>query len=634
MPPFSYNGRRASRPNLPNPYRTYSSYVYPRTIEDVLIWASFLWERNPKYRIAIQKVISYFVSDISIVQDTKDEAVDSDAINAFKDLLVDDYGILPFILQFGEELAAMGNVFVSAERIFNRELLCPTKNCGWEMRLKSLKKGRDYDWDGEHFTGRCPRCGKQVKYKIKDVPAEDEVGRKIRFVFRSAEDMLIQPNRLTGTCKYYYKMPKDAADGIKRGDPAYLEDTPEVFLRAANESDKLIEFPPSSFLAMRTHTLANLDKLYRGWGVPLFMVAFDNIVRLQHLMKFNEAVVLDYLVPTRILSPAPQNLAAGVGDPNRMPMSGAAWSTMMSGAIKGRITNPTQWIISPVPVQETQIGGNKDVIPSELLEYETTQLLADMGIPQEFRQTNFQVVAPTMGLRMFEKQWIHFAKSLNTLVRWMTDIIARAHQFEDMTCTLDMTSFVEDDMNKQVSISLMQGSQIARTPVLKRLGIDYEDDLKMQIKEQQMQAKLSKEMEDDQQNAEMTASVLPPAAAPGLGQANMNIQMMQQQAAGGAAPEQPMAPGAPSAPMGAGGPVGPMPFNQGNSGSASIEQQFQEAQQMAQELYQAPPNVRRQQLVQLKSTNPTMHAQVIQIMKDMEQQVASDAVAQSKQPQG
>lgn len=631
MPPFTYNSKgRKNKSSLPDPFRTYSSYVYPRTIDDVLIWASFLWERNPKYRIAIQKVISYFVSDLTVVQDAKEDAVDSDAINAFKDLLIDDYNMLPFVLQFGEELAAMGNVFVSAERIFTRELLCPTKGCGWDMRLSNLRKGRDYEWTGEHFRGRCPRCGKTVTWKIKDIPSEDDKGRRIRFVFRSAEDMLIQPNRLTGTAKYYYKMPKDAADGIKRGDPAYLEDSPEVFLRAANQPDMLIEFPQASFLAMRTHTLTNLDRLYRGWGVPLFMVAFDNIVRLQHLMKFNEAVVLDYLVPTRILSPAPQNLTAGIGDPNRMPMSGATWRNMMASALNGRLDNPTRWILSPVPVVETQVGGNKDVIPAELLEYETTQLLADMGIPQEFRQTNFQAVAPTMGLRMFEKQWVHTAKSLNTLVRWMADIIARAHNYEDMTCTLDMTSFVEDDMNKQIIIGMMQGNQVARTPVLKRLGIDYEDDLKMQMKEQQMQMDLANKQQTDQENEEMVTSSLPPAAAPGIGQAQMNIQMMQQQAQGGAAPAQPGAPAAPAAPAGA---PAPLPFNQGASGSASIEQQYQEAQQMAQELYAAPPNIRRQQLVQLKANNPSMHAQVVQMMKDMTQQVASDAVAQSRMPQ-
>jgi hypothetical protein len=108
---------------------------------------------------------------------------------------------------------------------------------------------------------------------------------------------------------------------------------------------------------------------------------------------------------------------------------------------------------------------------------------------------------------------------------------------------------------------------------------------------------------------------------------------MQEMAAGGAPAEgAPAQPGAPAAPMGPEG--GALPFNQGASQSASIEQLFQQAQEMAQQLYNAPPNIRRQQLTQLKTTNPELHAMVKQLMTDMKQQVASDAVSQSQAPQG
>lgn len=631
----SYNDRR-QRTGLPNPFRTYSNHIYPATIKDVLIWASYLWERNARYRTSIQKVVSYFVSDVTITQTDSHSAVDTDALTSFKDLLCDTYDMLPNVLTVGQELAAMGNVFISAERIFSRELLCPNKDCGWQMHLKSLRKGRDYDWDGENFVGQCPKCGSKVKWRIKDVKSQDDDGRRVRFILRSPEDMRVQFNRLTGTYKYLYKLPEDVASGIKRGDSVYLEDTPKVFIDAAVKGDQLIEFPDDMFFALRTNTLTELDKLYKGWGLPLFMVAFDNIIRMQHLEKFNEAVVLDYLVPTRIISPSPQNLHAGVDDPNRTPMSGAQWRSMMTHALQGRITNPTQWILSPVPVQEQQIGGDKNVIPVDLLEHETVQMLADMGIPQEFRQTNFQVVTHTMGLRMFERQWIHFAKSLNKVVRWMSERVAQAHQFENMKGDLDMTSFVEDDQNKQVLLGLMQGGMIARTPVLKRLGVDFEDDVKLKIKEQQMEMDAAEEQQADAQGAEMLGSVLPPAGSVGVGQAQANIEMMQQQAAGGGGegmPAQPGMPMGPGAPMGPASGMQPMPFNTGSSEAASIEQMYQEAQQMAQQLYAAPPHIRRQQLVQLKTTNQALHAMVKQMMTDMSQQTASEAVAASRQPQ-
>jgi len=622
-----------NRSGLPNPFKTYSAFVYPRNFKDILIWAAYLWERNAAYRTAIQKVVAYFLSGVTVTQASdKAESVDTNAINSFEELLTDTYDLLPLMLKFGQELAGMGNAFMSCEWVFSRELLCPNPGCGWQMHLKALRKKRDYEWDGKNFTGICPHCGKKVKYKIKDVKTVGPDGRKLRFVFRSAEDMLVQYNRLTDTYKFLYKIPADVLDGIRRGDTVYLEDSPKVFIDAAVAGEELVEFPEDMFFHARTTTLSYFDKLYKGWGMPLFMVGFDNMVRLQFLNKFNESITTTTIVPTHIISPQPQNLQAGI-DPNRMPLSGAQFRSYMLGAFKGIRSNPTQLIVSPVPVQDQRVGGDADVIPTELLEYEKTQLIADLGIPQEFRQTTFQVVAPTMGLRMFERQWMPFTQPIDKCVRWAADLIAQAHQFEDLRCKLDTTSFVEDDMNKQVALNLMSGNVIAKTPVLKRFGIDFDEDTKLKIKEQQMEADAAMEQQKDQQNTEMVDSALPPAGAVGLGQAQMNIQMMQQQAQGGGGEGMPAQPGAPATPAAPAGSGGGLPFNQGASQSAGIEQMFQQAQEMAQQLYNAPPAARRAQLVNLKATNPQLHAQVTQILEDMKQQVASDAVQQSQAPQ-
>ena len=620
------------RGGLHNPFRTYSNFVYPRTIDEVFIWALWFWDRNPKYRNALQKVVSYFVAGLNVQQDNTADDVDEDVVRQFEDLLIDNYNALPLIVAFGVELAAMGNVFVSAERIFTRMLLCPTKNCGWQMPVKQLHKGIDYNWNGRAFTGHCPQCHKEVTYKFQDVKSEDEYGRKVRFVFRDAVDMLVQFNRLTGSYKYYYKLPGQIKSAIKRGDAVYLEETPKVFLDAA-VNDSLIEFYQDKFFSMRTTTLTELDRLYKGWGVPLFMNGFDNFIRLQHLDKFNEAVTMDYIAPVRMVSPQPANLKSGVDDPNRnQPISGHVFRNMMQQSLKQVKENPTTWIISPVPVQYQMLGGEaKQLAPVELMEWYTSQILADMGIPQEFRQTTFQVVAPTMGLRMFERQWIHFAKGLNNFTRWMASQIADAHNFEQMSCSLDMTSFVEDDMNKQMTFQLMTSGMISKTNTLKRIGIDYEEDTKQRIKEQKREIELANEMQEDQENNEMVQSVIPPAAAPGIGQAMANIQAMEAEAQGQAGA--PAVPGAPAAPMAPAGPGG-MPFNQGASESASIEQMFQQAQQIAGELYTMPDAQRRSQLVELKNTNPPLHAAVKQMLADMKQDVASEAVQQSQQPQG
>ena len=629
----SLTDKPGSRVSRLNPFTTYSNYIYPRTMSDVLIWAEWMYSRFPNYRTSIMKLVSYFVSGFTVTQeDTDSEEVDNDAVKSFEQLLTDTYNMHSDILQFGIELATMGNAFVSADPIFSRMLLCPTKDCGWQANLKKLHNGVEYKWDGKHFKGVCQKCHKHVTYKVKDVPAIGPDGERIRFVYRSAKDMLLQFNELTGTYRYFYKLPGHIKSAILRGDSVYLEDSPMVFLQAASTND-LIEFPEDRFFAMRTHTLTSLDRLYKGWGVPLFMSSFGDYIRIQHLDKFNEAVTMDYIAPIRMICPAPQNLQAGT-DPNRMPLPGAQFKNFMSDAIKRVRENPTTWLISPVPAQYQMLGGEaKNLAPVDLLEWENTQALANQGIPQEFKQTTFQVVAPSMGLRMFERQHVQFNKDLNAYTKWKAQRIADAHHIDNMVCTLDTTSFVEDDMNKQALTGMMQGGLIAKTNVLKRYGVDYEEDIKQQIQEQQQQQELAMKDQTDQEGREMVQSVMPPPGSVGVGAAQANIEMMQQaaqQAAG-----QPAQPGMPAAPAGPAGPGMPaMPFNQGQSPSAGIEQLNQQAQEMAQQLYTADPLTRRRELTNLKQTNPELHALVKQMMDNQKQDVAAQAIQQSQAPQG
>lgn len=622
---FRNDGLGPARGSRMNPFRTYSNWVYPRTVNEVLIWALWFIERNAKYRTLLNKVVDYFLSGVKVENIGEQEDIDTDDIKDFKDRLERVYEVMELTHRFGIELAGLGNVFVSCERIFSRMLLCP--ECKqWEMALKQLRKGRDYTWDGQNFEGECPMCHEHVKFMVKDVPAQTADGKKLRFIFRDQRAMSVQYNQLTGSYNYYYKLPDYIKDAIKRGDEVYLQDTPKVFLEAAY-TDSYVAFPEDMFFADRTTTLAPMDKLYKGWGLPLFMPAFDLFIQMAQVEKFNEAICMDFISPMRIISPDANNLKAGVDDPNRMPMSGSTFRTFMQSSLRKVKENNTTWVISPVPVNAQLVGGEaKQLAPVDLLEWYTSQIMQDLGIPEEFKQTTFQVVAPSMGLRMFERQWVMFAKSLHKFTNWVGQKVCDVEKVENMRVDLDITSFVEDDMNKQVRLQLMQAGVISKTEVLQSLGVDFQKDLDQRMQEQKAEQEAAMDMQTQDEGAQMVQSVMPPPGSLGVGQAQMAIQAMQ-----GGGEGQPAAPGAPAAPAMPAGP-GAAPMGGGQPGTP--EQMWEEANQMAQQLYNAPPNVRRSQLVTLKANNPQMHSFVKSILEQMEQQVSSDAVAQSKMPQG
>ena len=103
--------------------------------------------------------------------------------------------------------------------------------------------------------------------------------------------------------------------------------------------------------------MASLDRLYRGWGAPLFLSSFDNLLNLAYLDRFNQVVASDYIAPIRMISPPPQTMNAGT-DPNRATtLNGYQLKMFINETIKGVRDNQTQWVTSPVPLNYQMIGG-------------------------------------------------------------------------------------------------------------------------------------------------------------------------------------------------------------------------------------------------------------------------------------
>lgn len=591
-------------------------------------------DRFPVIGRAINKVVRYFAADISVTAQKSVSQVDTDTIQSTEAILKDNYNLLEFMIKVGEQLATMGNVFIYAVPIIQRSLGCP--KCSWIMSLDKLTPKQDYIWDGK-FSGICPQCREKVQFKVLEKQIIDEDGCKLHFKCISPYDMLLKYNQLTDSYTYLYKMPSHIKTAIVQGDPVYLNNTPMVFLKGAFTGD-YIRFPDDYFMHLRVNSLTSLDRYYKGWGTPMFLSSFNDILRLAYLDKFNEAVATDFIAPVRMISPPPQNLIAGNDTLRGNPISGYQIKNFIYDAIKGVRENATQWVVSPFPLQYQMMGGQaKQLAPVELMQWYEQRIQQSMVIPVELRQTTFQSVAPSMGLRMFERQWIHYTASLEKGLRWMADLICQAHMLQKVTVTLDKTSFVQDDMHKQTVLQMAGSGMLSNDTVLSTIHLDFKDEFKKQMQEQQFQAEESAKMQSNEQEMEMTGSVLPPAGSVGIGAAQYNMQMVQQQnmpqdpaaAAGGAPPAAPMAPGAPAAPM---------PSGLENSRSAGVEQLFQQAQQTAQEIFNIGitqgSGARRSALVKLKAQNPDLHAQVTAILKQRDQDTASQAVAQSKMPQG
>lgn len=616
-----FEGQRTST-GVSNPFQTYSNAVWPSNMKECLDWAAYLYNRNAFYRKAIQNVVRYFINGLSITQQAEIKDTSQEKIRMGKFLFEEKYKILDIVRKAGEEQAAMGIVFISAVRKRSRYLRCP--KCGRLTLINKMTKDKDYWFRNFEFVGVCrnPECssgGRMVTFDREEGESLDD--NKLYFKIWPQEDISISYNQITGNSKYYYKIPEQEAAAIRNGDEVYLEDTPWEFIEAVRDNGVIL-LDNSKLLVMKNDTLSVFDKMYKGWSAPLFLPSFPQILQMLLLERFNEAVVMDYIVPIRLISPPTEALRAG-SDQNRTPLSGGFFRSQMLSMINGSRGNPAQWVVSPVPVQYQMIGGEaKNLTPTDMLEWRTAQMMSNMNIPMEFRQTSFQMAGPTLGLRMFERMWYPFTATLDRCAQWCADQICLVEQKDPFVVEVNKTSFVEDDMNKQQRIGLATQGAISQTTGLEALGLDFEQETKLRMSEEQRLAEMNREQAARNGNEEgvMQAMTIPPTGV-------MQAMAQQEAAMSGGAPAGAPAGGAPMTP---GVPMGPgAPMMGGAPDTGRMEDLATQAEQIASQIWNSPE--RSSVLRQLNGQNQALHDMVVGILERQDRQAARQGLLAAKQ---
>ena len=162
------------------------------------------------------------------------------------------------------------------------------------------------------------------------------------------------------------------------------------------------------------------------------------------------------------------------------------------------------------------------------------------------------------------------------------------------------------------------GGMISMNTGLRALGIDYDLEQTKMRDEQQRAAEIAADDEEENARAEqLKASMYSPQ--PGT-QKLMAAQQAQMGGASGGAPAP--APGGAVPPPGGGGGQAP-----------DINALWEQAQQMAQQIMQEPPEQRRSDLINLSKTNPELHSFVKSTIDQMENQAATQGKAMARQGQ-
>jgi len=617
----AYTYRARFQP-FPAPWFDYASTQLPATLWDALRWCEFLVTTQPVYRSAIERIISYFITEIEVT------GTDREGKRSYKDLLENVLGIYGHLKSFGLDYFTYGNSFVSVIAPFEKFARCTNKECSFEttvLRLFDNKDNNKARWtDGELFA-TCPACKRNVKWHV--ISRRNLTAEKLVIKRWSPFEIEIEFDPFSGATRHIWRIPAYFRTEVAKGSPLTIANAPDEVLLAATRNQN-IRFYPSEIFHAKVPTLAG--HILRGWGISPVLAHFRQAWLVALFHRHNEAVALDYIIPLRILTPATRGGALG---DSLMAGDAGVISQQLHFAVQARRYDPTSWAIFPFPVQYQFVGAEAShLAPVQLLDYVRAELLESVGIPMELYRGSLSVQAAPAALRLFEANWSYIIHIFNRFLQWVADKIAALLDWDRVQVKLVKPS-ISDDINKQLAkIQLMQAGLVSKQTALKALGIEdfLEETQQALTEEKQLTTLLEKSKEDIEKSQAMRQLLsLPAGAGEQAAQGAVIGGPPPAVMGGGMPPQQGGGGGAPQGPMPMPGPVSPtdqvLAQLTMRQSTMTVQDLEQVATTFAQQLMQMPLGQRISELRRLRVKNPTVHALVKAKVEEMDREMTRRA---------
>jgi hypothetical protein len=597
--------RSATNTGFADPFNDIATTQMPTTMKSALWWSEYIWTVQGTYRMAMERIVSYFITDIEIGGDVSD-----DEKTKYSDFLNKQLNVLAFLGQLMRDRLCYGNSFASVVVPFRRFLRNP--KTGDIYPLKYVYDNFDFKFTEDFkFEATCPKTKWRGAWIVEDKAREES--KHVILKRWSPHEIEILHDPYTDEVAYLWRIPEYYKKMVKDGNLFHLERASKQVLEAIR-TDKLFRFNPDAVFHMKEPTLAGIRNL--GWGLPRSLTNYRQIWYVQVLRRYNEAIALDYVIPFRLITPAARSGGSNAGSvATQDPMSiysAGDFRSQVRQMINRRRRDPAAWQLLPFPVNYQILGGDaKQLAPTELIQQGTEELLNECGTPVEFYQGSLSLQAAPVALRLFESTHRQLVTDANTFLQWMVTALSQIMSWETVECSLQRVTTADDMQKQMAALQLMMGQQLSGTTGLRAMGYSWDSEQKLLAeeasKQQKMQARQAEEAEQAGFAGQVAKGVNPEAGAgappPGGGGAPPP---------GGAPP----AGGGGPAPAGAGGALGggvPTPVttylqSMGPNAAITPNDLQSTAEQLAQELLGIPESIKDSELRKLKQNNATLHS--------------------------
>ena len=544
--------------NYPSPFFDIGHTYLPVTVKALLRWCRYYFMTNPLLNAGTFKMAEYPVTDLLI------EHENPSVQKRWSEYFHEHFMYPAFQIEVGLDYFTYGNAFITIYYPVRKWLKC--RQCGHQDHEADLRS--NYIFTNFEFRLTCPRCGHVGTADVKQQYLKN--ASEIRLVRWNPEDVEIDVNDITGAVDYYYIIPPAMKNDITVGKKSVVGEIPQIFIQAVREN-KGVKFAPDNFFHLKRPSLANLD---RGWGTPLLLPVLKDAYYLQIMKKAQEAILLEHIIPLRILFP---QAGSASSDPYTT-INLTQWREHVAGEIARWRYDPNYIPVMPLPVGHQTLGGDgRALLLSGEIQQWSDHLVVGMGVPREFIFGGMSYAGTNVSMRMLENAFLRYISRHLALSKFVMKSVSKYMDWPEATCKFKPFKMADDLQRKMFLLNVNAQGKISDTSFLAECDYDQSEENKIMLRENKERLEALKDQQVAQAEAQGEAMLVNAKY-----QAKMNQVMMQAQQA----PVAPGEPGGPEQQMQGGGPGGQGAQGEPIPGGQPAEQMQPQAQQSEQGYFQ------------------------------------------------
>jgi hypothetical protein len=500
-----------------------------------------------------------------------------------------------------------GNTLVSMGFPFKKYLRC--KNCRFSERADKIRQ--HWTFTTNAFRLDCPQCGQTSEAEATDVYYKNASG--INVIRWNCEHVEINYNDATAETTHFYTIPPSVRNDIVIGKKDVVEGVPQVFIQAIRQQ-KGVVFSKDNLFHMKRATLAQQD---RGWGIPLILPVLKDTFYLQIMKKAQEAILLEHIVPLRVLFP---QAGSGSSDPYTS-INLVDWRDHVASEIARWRYDQNYIPILPLPIGNQTIGGDgRALLLTQEIQTWSEQIMVGMGVPKEFLLGGMSYAGTNVSMRMLENAFIGYILRQKQLANWIMERVSAYMGWPRARVRFKPFKMADDLQRKAYLFQLNGANKISDTSLLADSDLNQEDEDEIMIRETAKRLQATKMQQLAMAQIQGEAQVI-------MAKYQAKAQQVSAQVmASGAAPGEPgagiAAPTMPGLPAGQPGSEGAPGIPQASQSDLSAGQNLSEgapggvdinqlAEMLAQQYVTLGPSEQQMAMENLQSQSPDL-AQLVQ----------------------